>query len=94
MQINQLQAMQNQKTTGITFLLFIFLGLFGAHRFYNFGLTVFNVIYFCTGGLLGIMIIADCFLLWGMAKESNQAAMLNATMMDSMISGNMGKTQC
>ncbi|CAL9990236.1 hypothetical protein VPHK469_0143 [Vibrio phage K469] len=85
MKINTMQAMQDQRSSGVCILLFLFLGYFGAHRFYAYGLTAFNVIYALTCGFFGIMIIVDFFLVWGMAKKGNRARIAQGQMMDEML---------
>lgn len=86
MKMNTVMAMQNQKSNGVTVLLFLFLGFFGIHRFYAQGCTVFNVLYLCTCGFFGIMILVDLFLVWGMASKANTDRIMNAQMMDQAMS--------
>ncbi|CAL9964525.1 hypothetical protein VPHD528_0097 [Vibrio phage D528] len=85
MKINTIQAMQDQRSSGVCILLYLFLGYFGAHRFYAYGLTAFNVIYAFTCGFFGIMLIADLFLVWGMADKGNRQRMANAQVMDELL---------
>lgn len=83
--INTYNALSNQRSTTVVFLLWLFLGLFGAHRFYAYGLTLFNVLYLLTGGFFMIMLVVDLFLLWGMAKEGDQKELEQAQMKDKMM---------
>ncbi|NEP45975.1 MAG: NINE protein [Okeania sp. SIO2H7] len=55
---------------GMSYVLWV-AGLFGAnglHRFYN-GKVATGILWFCTGGLLGIGQFVDLFLIPGMAEE-------------------------
>ena len=56
------------KTTA--YLLWFFLGVFSAHRFYM-GKTGSAIVYLLTGQLLGIGWIVDLFLLGGMVDQYN-----------------------
>ncbi|KAK5579999.1 hypothetical protein RB653_000011 [Dictyostelium firmibasis] len=53
---------QHQASLLVAYLLLIFLGFFGVHRFYV-GRTVSGIIYLLTGGIFGIGYIVDFFLL-------------------------------
>jgi TM2 domain-containing membrane protein YozV len=55
---------------GVAWLLHIFLGLFGIHRFYM-GKIVTGVIYLCTGGLFGIGYVYDTLTLNDQIAELN-----------------------
>ena len=46
------------KDKWIAFFLCLFLGFFGAHKFYE-GKTGLGIVYLCTGGLCGIGVIID-----------------------------------
>jgi TM2 domain-containing membrane protein YozV len=76
----------NRKSTGVAYLLWFFLGGFGAHRFYlgQTGTAVAQLILFILGwltlivgvGLLlliavGIWLFVDLFLIPGIAREQN-----------------------
>lgn len=50
------------KSKWVAFFLCLLLGGFGAHKFYE-GKYVMGIIYLCTGGLLGIGVVADLILL-------------------------------
>lgn len=73
----------NRKSTGVAYLLCIFLGGFGAHRFYlgRTGSTVAQlalglvgwVTAFLTWIPLGIWLLVDLFLIPGIAREQNMA---------------------
>lgn len=83
--INTYNALSNQRSTTVVFLLWLFLGVFGAHRFYAYGLTLFNVLYLLTGGFFMIMLIVDLFLLWGMAKKGDKEELERAQLKDKMF---------
>lgn len=73
----------NRKSTGVAYLLCIFLGGFGAHRFYlgQTGTGVAQLIlgllgwvtFFFTWIPLGIWLIVDLFLIPGIARGENMA---------------------
>lgn len=83
--LNTYNALTNQRSTGIVFLLWAFLGYFGAHRFYAYGITFFNVVYALTFGFFGIMLIVDFFLLWGMAAKGDMQELQKAQMKDHVM---------
>ncbi len=51
------------KSKWISFLLCLFLGVFGAHKFYE-GRILLGILYIFTGGLFGIGIIVDLVILF------------------------------
>lgn len=51
------------KSKWISFFLCLFLGVFGAHKFYE-GRVLLGILYICTGGLFGIGIIVDLVILF------------------------------
>ncbi len=51
------------KSKWVSFFLCLFLGVFGAHKFYE-GRILLGVLYICTGGLFGIGIIVDLVILF------------------------------
>ncbi len=55
----------------IGYLLWFFLGLIGAHRFY-YGKPISGILWFFTLGLLGIGWIVDAFLIPSMDKEADE----------------------
>jgi TM2 domain-containing membrane protein YozV len=57
---------------GVAWLLHIFLGLFGIHRFYM-GKFITGIIYLCTGGLLGVGYVYDTLTLNDQITELNRA---------------------
>ena len=71
----------NRKSAGVTYLLCIFLGSFGAHRFYlgRSGSAVFQLVLWLLGWVslfiawipLGIWLIVDLFLIPSMIREKN-----------------------
>lgn len=73
----------NKKSAGVSYLLCLFLGGFGAHRFYlgRTGSAVGQLVLWVLGLLtvfitwipLGIWLIVDLFLIPGMVREKNMA---------------------
>ena len=73
----------NRKSTGVAYLLWFFVGLFGAHRFYLgvTGTAVFQLIlgllgfvtFFVAWIPLGIWLFVDLFLIPGIARDKNMA---------------------
>ncbi len=55
----------------VTWLLHLFLGLFGIHRFYM-GKIITGVIYLCTGGLFGVGYVYDTLTLNDQIAEINR----------------------
>ncbi len=51
------------KSKWVSFFLCLFLGVFGAHKFYE-GRVLLGILYICTGGLFGIGIIVDLVILF------------------------------
>ena len=50
------------KSKWVAFLLCLFLGVLGIHKFYE-GRILFGILYLCTGGLVGIGVIIDLIIL-------------------------------
>ncbi len=50
------------KSKWVSFFLCLFLGIFGAHKFYE-GRILFGIIYIFTGGLFGVGVIVDLIIL-------------------------------
>jgi len=63
------QADTHSKVVG--YLLWFFLGLVGAHRFY-YGKPISGIVWFLTLGLLGIGWIVDAFLIPSMDEEADR----------------------
>jgi TM2 domain-containing membrane protein YozV len=71
----------NKKSAGVSFLLLIFLGGFGAHRFYlgHTGSAIGQLLLWILGWVtvfiawipLGIWLIVDLFLVSGMVRQKN-----------------------
>lgn len=80
--INTTIAQTNAKSSGVCILLFLLLGVTGAHRYYVRGVTVFNILYTLTVGFLGIMVLIDFFLVWGMASRTNTKSLEKAFVKD------------
>jgi len=55
----------------VTWVLHLFLGIFGVHRFYM-GKILTGVLYLCTGGLLGIGYVYDMLTLNEQVEEVNR----------------------
>lgn len=51
------------KSKWISFFLCLFLGVFGAHKFYE-GRILLGILYIFTGGLFGIGIVVDLVILF------------------------------
>lgn len=51
------------KSKWVSFFLCLFLGVFGAHKFYE-GRILLGILYIFTGGLFGIEIIIDLIILF------------------------------
>ena len=51
------------KNKWVSFLLCLFIGVFGAHKFYE-GKLLLGVLYLCTAGLFGIGIVFDLIVLF------------------------------
>ena len=67
----------NKKSEGVAFLLWFFLGLFGAHRFYLKQVASAVIMLVLTLTFFGIIVTAiwwviDAFLITGMTREHNQ----------------------
>lgn len=58
------------KSKGVAYLLWFFLGIFSAHRFYL-GKVGTGILYLVTGQLFGIGWIIDLFILGGMVDKYN-----------------------
>lgn len=50
------------KSKWVSFLLCLFFGIFGAHKFYE-GRVLLGIVYLCTLGLSGIGVIIDLVIL-------------------------------
>jgi TM2 domain-containing membrane protein YozV len=58
------------KSKGVAYLLWFFLGIFSAHRFYL-GKIGTGILYLLTGQLFGIGWVIDLFILGGMVDKYN-----------------------
>lgn len=77
----QLTYDANKKSTGVAYLLWFFLGVFGAHRFYlgETGTAVVQLLLLLLGWMLfflgwvalGIWLIVDLFLIPGIIRRKN-----------------------
>jgi TM2 domain-containing membrane protein YozV len=71
LQLLQTELMTRQKSSGTAWLLLIFAGGLGAHRFYL-GRTGSAIAMLLTAGGLGFWTIIDLFLMSGMITETNE----------------------
>jgi TM2 domain-containing membrane protein YozV len=62
------------KSTGVAYLLWLIggFGALGLHRFYT-GNAVSGLIWFFTGGLLGIGAFVDLFLIPGLVRDAGRS---------------------
>lgn len=58
------------KSKLIAYLLWLFFGVFGVHKFYL-GKIWMGLIYLCTGGVFGIGLLIDLFTLGGQVDTYN-----------------------
>lgn len=58
------------KDLGVTYILLIFFGGLGIHRFYL-GKIGTGILWLLTGGLLGIGVLVDIFTLSGQVRDAN-----------------------
>ena len=71
MSYDQMVYDNQKKTALITFLLWLFFGIFGGHRFYL-GKIGTGILMLITLGGLGVWTFIDLFLIWGMVRTYNQ----------------------
>jgi TM2 domain-containing membrane protein YozV len=64
--------LRKRRSLILAYLLWFFLGIFGIHRFYL-GRPISGVIYFLTGGLLGVGWVVDIVLTAFMVEDENHA---------------------
>lgn len=70
----------NPKTNGVAYVLWLFLGLVGGHKFYL-GKIGMGVVYFFTLGLFGIGALIDLFTIPMQVRSANtQIALRNAAL--------------
>ena len=72
--MNQVTYYVPLKTTGAAYLWWLFLGGFGAHKFYL-GRPGMGILYLCTFGLLWVCLIWDLFTLPGQVQRANDLLM-------------------
>ena len=65
-----------EKSTIVAYILWLILGILGAHKFYL-RRPVVGILYFCTGGLLLIGWLIDLFTLPGQVEELNYRMLLD-----------------
>src|ERR1700726_3837016 len=73
--MNQVTYYVPLKTTGAAYLWWLFLGGFGAHKFYL-GRPGMGILYLLTFGLLWVGLIWDLFTLPGQVRRANELLML------------------
>src|ERR1700733_8615094 len=76
--MNQVTFYVPLKSTGAAYLWWLFLGGFGAHKFYL-GRPGMGVLYLCTFGLLWLGLIWDLFTLPGQVRQANDLLMSGGT---------------
>lgn len=59
------------RSTGLAYVLWLFLGVLGVHRFYC-GRVGTGILWLFTGGLCGVGWLIDVFLIPGMVDEANR----------------------
>ncbi|WCN81301.1 TM2 domain-containing protein [Micromonospora sp. LH3U1] len=59
-----------QKQTGIAYLFWLLLGIFGGHQFYL-GKTGRGLLYLFTGGIVGVGVVIDLFTLPSQVRQVN-----------------------
>ena len=64
------QAYKPQKSVGVTYFLWFFLGLWGIHKFYL-GKAGTGIIYLLTGGIFGIGLLLDLFTIPSQVRNVN-----------------------
>jgi TM2 domain-containing membrane protein YozV len=60
-----------KKDVGVAYLLLIFLGCLGGHKFYI-GKIGMGILYILTFGLFGIGLLIDLFILAGQVRQYNE----------------------
>ena len=71
LQMIQLEMNKRQKSSAAAWLLWFFLGVIGAHRYYL-GKIKTGIAMTLTLGGLGIWVLVDLFLMSGMIREANE----------------------
>lgn len=62
-----------EKSVGVTYLLWLLLGILGAHKFYL-GRPGMGVLYLLTAGLLGVGLLVDLFTIPSQVRTANALA--------------------
>lgn len=75
------------KSTTTAYLLWFFLGAFGAHKFYLNKIGI-GVLYFFTGGIFGIGLLIDLFTLGGQVDSANMMMQMKQGMFSGGGGGN------
>lgn len=73
------------KSTAIAYVLWFFIGIFGAHRFYT-GNIVTGIIWLFTCGLFGLGWFIDLFLTAGLVERANIKWRLEQTELNHIYS--------
>jgi len=61
-----------RKDVVVTYVLMLFLGIFGVHRFYN-GMYITGILYVMTGAFCGLGLFFDVFYIPTMVKSGNNS---------------------
>ncbi len=67
------------KSKLVAYLLWLFFGVFGVHKFYL-GKICMGLIYLCTGGVFGIGLLIDFFTLGGQVDTYNALSLSRRSM--------------
>ena len=73
-----------QSSVRVAYLLLVFFGIFGVHKFYL-GRWGLMVAYFCTLGFLGIGILWDYATLWKQVEAANRGGRYRVTFLDTLV---------
>jgi TM2 domain-containing membrane protein YozV len=73
-----------QSSVRVAYLLLVFFGIFGAHKFYL-GRWGQMVAYFCTLGFLGFGILWDYATLWKQVEAANRGDRYRVTLFDTLV---------
>ena len=66
----------NKKEVGIAYVLLIFFGALGIHKFYL-NKAGIGIVYMFTGGIMGIGCLIDLFTLVGQVRKCNESISVN-----------------
>lgn len=80
------------KSKGVAYLLWFFLGMFSAHKFYL-GKIGIGILYLLTGQLLGIGLLIDLFTLGSQVDHYNTQVELKTIRAATMANAVFGNTE-